>query len=125
MYHKIIIAGNLGSDPTMKYTADGKPVTSFSVATSNYKDETVWFRVTVWGKQAESCSQYLRKGSRVLVEGRLKAAENGSPRVYQRDDGGWAASFEVNATEVRFMSARTEMATSDFTEELPLDDIPF
>ena len=111
MYHKIIIAGNLGSDPTMKYTNDGKAVTTFSVAASNRKDETVWFRVTVWDKQAESCSQYLRKGSKVLVEGALKADTNGNPRVYKRDDGGWAASYEVVASSVKFLSGKLEMET--------------
>ena len=74
MYQKLIIIGNLGRDPEMRYTPDGNPVTSFTVATSRkYKDtdETTWFRISVWGKQAENCNQYLRKGSRVFVEGRL------------------------------------------------------
>ena len=111
MYHKIIIVGNLGSDPAMKYTTDGKAVATISVAASNRKDETVWFRVTVWDKQAESCSQYLHKGSKVLVEGALKADANGNPRVYQRDDGGWAASYEITASAVKFLSGKVEMET--------------
>ena len=75
MYQKIIIVGNLGRDPEMRFTPEGNPVTSFSVAASRRykdKDETTWFRVTVWGKQAETANQYLQKGSKVLVEGRLR-----------------------------------------------------
>ena len=79
MYHTIIIVGNLGKDPEMRYTPSGQAVTSFSVATSRQYTgqngqkvkETIWFRVSAWGKQAETCNQYLRKGSKVLVEGRL------------------------------------------------------
>ena len=79
MFHTLIIVGNLGKDPEMRYTPSGQAVTSFSVA-SNRKytssngeqvNETIWFRISAWGKQAEICNQYLKKGSRVLVEGRL------------------------------------------------------
>jgi len=116
MYHKLTIVGNLGSDPIMKYTTDGKAVTTFSVAASNRKDETVWFRVSTWDKQAETCNQYLHKGSKVLVEGALKADAQGNPRTYERKDGGgWAASFEVVASSVRFLSGKDE----------PADEVPF
>ena len=88
MYQKLIIIGNLGRDPEMRYTPDGKAVTTFSVATSrkyNEKEETTWFRVSVWGKQAESCNQYLTKGSKVLVEGRLRPdANTGAHRFFKR-----------------------------------------
>jgi len=122
MYQKIIIIGNLGRDPEMRYTTDGKPVTSFSVATSRKygeKEETTWYRVSVWGNQAESCNQYLRKGSKVLVEGVLKADAQGNPRVYQKKDGTWAASFDVAAENVRFLSSRGE------PEDAPAEVIPF
>ncbi len=116
MYHRIIICGNLGNEPTMKYTTDGKAVTTFSVAASNRKDETVWFRVSTWDKQAETCNQYLHKGSKVLVEGALKADAQGNPRTYERKDGGgWAASFELAASSVRFLSGKDE----------PAEDVPF
>jgi len=116
MWHTIIIAGNLGKDPEMRYTPSGQNVTSFSVATShNYTSstgqavkETIWFRVSAWGKLAETCSQYLKKGSKVLVEGRLQADSNGGPRMFQRKDGTSGASFEVTANTVRFLSSRTE-----------------
>ena len=131
MYQKLIIIGNLGRDPEMRFTPDGNPVTSFSVATSRkYKDvdETTWFRVSVWGKQAESCNQYLKKGSKVLVEGRLYPdPQNGGPRVYQRNDGSWASSYEVTAETVRFMSPRSESSGggSDYMDDSMDDEIPF
>ena len=113
MYHKLTIVGNLGKDPEMKYTTDGKAVTTFSVAASNRKDETVWFRITTWDKQAETCNQYLHKGSKVLVEGRLKA----EPPVFQKKDGTWASSYEVTAENVRFLSGKDEPVVTD--------DVPF
>ena len=114
MFHKLTIVGNLGKDPEMKYTTDGKAVTTFSVAASNRKDETVWFRVSTWDKQAETCNQYLHKGSKVLVEGALKADAQGNPRTYERKDGGgWAASFEVVASSVKFLSGKDEPADQE------------
>ena len=109
MYHRITIVGNLGRDPEMKYTTDGKAVTTFSVAASNRKDETVWFRVSTWDKQAETCNQYLHKGSKVLVEGALKPEIN----VYQRKDGSYAASYDVTADTVRFLSGKDEQPAND------------
>lgn len=112
MYQKIIIAGNLGKDPEMRYAPSGDAVTSFSVATSNKYtdksgqkvDETTWFRVSVWGKQAETCNQYLKKGKGVLVEGRLIADKaTGSPKIWTRQDGTSGASFEIRAENVRFL----------------------
>ena len=117
MYHKLTIVGNLGNEPTMKYTTDGKAVTTFSVAASNRKDETVWYRITTWDKQAETCNQYLHKGSKVLVEGVLKPGSDGSPRVFERKDGTWGASFEVTASAVKFLSGKDELPAND--------DVPF
>ena len=130
MYQKIIIIGNLGRDPEMRYTADGKPVTSFSVATSRkYRDinETTWFRVSVWGNQAESCNQYLQKGSKVLVEGRLTPdLSTGGPKVYQKKDGSFGASFEIHADSVRFMSSRAGGTEAEEEDSVSDDDnIPF
>ena len=114
MYHRIIICGNLGKDPEMKYTTDGKAVTTFSVAASNRKDETVWFRVSTWDKQAETCNQYLHKGGKVLAEGALKSDAQGNPRTYERKDGGgWAASFGVVASSVKFLSGKDEPADQE------------
>jgi single-strand DNA-binding protein len=117
MYHTIIVVGNLGKDPEMRYTPSGQAVTTLSVATNRQYTgsdgqpvkETIWFRVSVWGKQAETCNQYLRKGSKLLVEGRLVPdASTGGPRIWNRQDGTPAASFEISANTVRFLSSRTE-----------------
>jgi single-strand DNA-binding protein len=121
MYQKIVLVGNLGRDPEMRYTPGGHAVTNLSVATNRtYTDgsgeqvkETVWFRVSVWGKQAESCHQYLRKGRQVLVEGRMIGDENGNPRIWNRQDGSPAASFEVNAISVRFLGGRDDADAVD------------
>ena len=135
MWHTIIIAGNVGRDPEMRYTPSGQAVTSFSVATDDsYKGSdgervkrTIWFRISAWGKLAETCSQYLKKGSKVLVEGRLQANESGNPKTFQRSDGTTSASFEVMANTVRFLSSRGEGTGSaeetgggaDSSEEIP------
>jgi single-strand DNA-binding protein len=117
MFQTIILAGNLGRDPEMRYTPSGQAVTSFSVATNRQWTnsngelikETVWFRVSAWGKMAETCNQYLKKGSKVLVEGRLTAdATSGGPRIWTGQDGQPRASFEVSAQTVRFLSSRGE-----------------
>ena len=117
MYHTIILVGNLGRDPEMRYTPSGQAVTNFSVATNRQYTgsdgqlvkETIWFRVSTWGKAAENCSQFLKRGSKVLVEGRLVPdASTGGPRIWNRQDGTPSASFEVNAQTVRFLSTRGE-----------------
>ncbi|MBI5829108.1 MAG: single-stranded DNA-binding protein, partial [Chloroflexi bacterium] len=96
VYHKLVIVGNLGKDPEMRYAPNGDAVTNLSVATNRkYNDkagqlvkETTWFRVSVWGKQAEACNQYLKRGSAVLVEGRLQADKaTGGPRTFEKKDG--------------------------------------
>ena len=117
MYHTLILVGNVGRDPEMRYTPTGQPVTSFSVATNRqYTNnagetvkETIWFRVTTWGKQAEVCNQYVKKGNKVLVEGRLVAdPQTGGPKIWSRQDGTTGSNFEVNASMVRFLSSRSE-----------------
>ena len=136
MYHTIIIVGNLGKDPEMRYTPSGQAVTNFSLATNRQYTsangqqvkETIWFRVSTWGKQAETCNQYLKRGSKVLVEGRLTPdKETGGPRVYTRQDGTTGASFEVNAQTVRFLSSRGEDesgAAGYAASEAPAEDEP-
>ncbi len=108
MFQKVIIVGNLGRDPEMRYMPDGTGVTSFSVATSSWRKEgnaTAWFRVTVWGKQAEACNQYLQKGKQVLVEGELDFdTATGGPKMFDRNDGSKGVSFEVRANTVKFLS---------------------
>lgn len=141
MYHTIIVVGNLGKDPEMRYTPSGQAVTSFSVATSRQYTasngqlvkETVWFKVAAWGKLAETCNQYLKKGRTVLVEGRMVSdPATGGPKTFTRKDGTTGASYEINASTVRFLSssriegegsvseAGTEFgATASSEEEIP------
>lgn len=138
MYQKIVIVGNLGNDPEMRYTPSGQAVTNFSVATNrkyttsdgNQVDETTWFRVSVWGKQAETTNQYLKKGNKVLVEGRLNPdRETGGPRLWTRQDGTSAASFEITGEQVRFLTPKGEGDTGYSAESSPgvsePEDIPF
>ena len=117
MYQKIIVVGNLGGDPEMRYTPSGQAVTNFSIASNRRYtgsdgqrvDETTWFRISAWGRQAETCNQYLRRGSRVLIEGRLNPDKaTGGPRIWNRQDGTPAASFEVTAQSVQFLSTQAE-----------------
>jgi single-strand DNA-binding protein len=113
---KQIIVGNLGRDPEMRYTPEGQPVTEFSVAVNRQYtsragekiQDVVWFKITTWGKQAEVCNQYLHKGSKVLVEGRLGYDRNtGGPRAWNDKNTGEAKSaFELTALEVRFLDSK-------------------
>jgi single-strand DNA-binding protein len=139
-YQKIIIVGNLGRDPEMRYTPDGTPVTSLNVATNrrwtnsdgSQGEETVWFRVSVWRKQAEIAAKYLAKGRQVMIEGRMTPDRaTGGPRVWTSQDGTPRASFEVTADRIIFLSGRTEGQFPDNGEGegadnfVAEDDIPF
>lgn len=114
MFHQITIVGTLGQDPIMKYFPNGQAVTNISVAANHtYKNndgenirKTIWFRVAIFGKQAESVNQYLRKKSKVLVIGRLTADDNGNPKIWTRQDGTSGASFEVTAESVKFLDGK-------------------
>lgn len=105
-FNKITIVGNLGRDPELRYTPQGNAVCNFSVATNEKRrdrngemqDVTTWFRITLWGKQAENASKYLTKGSPVYVEGRLKVEE------WTDRDGKGRYTLEVNATDMQFIS---------------------
>src|SRR5690349_9056493 len=95
--NKVMIVGNLGRDPEMKYAASGTAICNFSVAvTSGYgdKETTEWFRVVAWQKLAETCNEYLRKGSKVYIEGRLQT------RKYPGKDGTERESTELIANEM-------------------------
>jgi single-strand DNA-binding protein len=133
--NKMLVIGNLGGDPEMRYTPSGQAVTSFSIAT-NYRyttadgesrEETEWFRISVWGRQAESCNQYLSKGRKVYVEGRLKS------RTYETRDGQTRFQNEINATDVRFIDTSASRMDESRPEGEPprgeadmgADDLPF
>ena len=134
MFQTLILIGNLGKEPEMRYTPSGQPVTTLSVATNRRYSgtngqpvkETAWFRVTVWGKQAETCNQFLHKGSKVLVEGRLTPdPETGGPHVWE-NNGKHGASYEVTASTVRFLSSREDGEEGEaIGAGLADSDIPF
>jgi single-strand DNA-binding protein len=109
-FNKIILVGNLGRDPELRYTPQGTPVCSFTMATNEKRkdrsgemaDVTTWFRVTLWGRQAETASQYLTKGRPVYIEGRLRIEE------WSDRDGKNRYTLEVHATDLQFIGARGE-----------------
>jgi single-strand DNA-binding protein len=141
-FNKIILVGNLGRDPELRYTPNGTPVCSFSLATNERRrdrngemqDATTWFRVTLWGRQAETASQYLAKGRPVYIEGRLRVEE------WNDRDGKNRYTLEVHATDMQFIGGRSDEnaasverpggapnAPGDEREEADIsdDDIPF
>lgn len=129
MHQSTQLIGNLGKDPEMRFTPTGQAVCSFSVATTHSYTaqsgervkETTWFRVSAWGKLAEICNQYLKKGSKVFVEGRLTPDKStGNPKVYTKQDGTAGASYELNAQTVRFLSSNeTHEATQPVDDDSP------
>jgi single-strand DNA-binding protein len=114
MYQRTVVVGHLGRDPEMRYLPSGTPVTNFSIATSRrwtdaegqQQEKTTWFRVAVFGKQAESCNQYLSKGRLVLVEGEVEA------NAWTDRNGECRASLELRAFRVRFLGGRGERVES-------------
>ncbi len=140
-FNKLILVGNLGRDPELRYTPQGTPVCSFTVATNEKRkdragenqDVTTWFRITLWGRQAEAASQYLTKGRPVYVEGRLRVEE------WTDRDGKLRHTLEVHATDMQFIGGRGDDGSSSSfrpdsnvsgkpepsIEEPSDDDIPF
>lgn len=107
-YNKIIIVGNLGRDPELSQDGEGNTWATFSVA-SDDGFGVKWFRISAKGTLAENCAQYLTKGRQVMVEGVLGAdKETGSPRVYEKKDHTYGASFDIYAREVLFLSGGEE-----------------
>lgn len=125
MYQKTILIGNLGQDPELRQTPSGDAVCSVNIAVNKARtsddgqrnEKTTWFRVTFWRRNAENVAKFLKKGSRVLVEGEIEEA-----RVFTDREGNSRASLELTATTVKFLSgneaAKTEGASADL-------DIPF
>jgi len=131
--NKVIIIGNLGSEPEMRFTPNGNPVTSFRVATNRVyttpegerKQETEWFTVVAWGKLAEQCNQFLTKGRLVYAEGRLHT------RAWESQDGQKHFRTEVVANRVTFLDRQAaaplpeEVVEEAGFGELEPEDIPF
>lgn len=109
-FNKIIICGHLGRDPELRHTPQGTPVCKFTVATSERRkgadgqpeETTTWFRVSVWGRQAELAQDFLAKGRLVYIEGRLRLEE------YTDREGNKRTSAEVSATDIQFIAPRQE-----------------
>jgi len=125
--NKVMIIGHLGRDPEMRYTPSGRPVTTFTVATSrswNTSDgerhsETEWFNVVAWGNLAEICKQYLSKGQQVYIEGRLQT------RRWDDSEGVKHVSIEIVANEMMILGDRREtnnVSGSIEPEAVEIDD---
>jgi single-strand DNA-binding protein len=133
--NKVMIIGNVGTDPEMRYTPNGNPVTSFRIATSRTyntsdgekKQETEWFTVVTWRKLAESCNQFLTKGQKVYVEGSLRS------RSWEGQDGQKRYKTEVLANRVLFLErqATASLPSEETSQEVPgeeavePEDLPF
>jgi len=115
---KVMIIGNLGSDPEMRYTPNGKAVTQFNVAvnqstknqqTGEWVEETDWFRVTIWGDRAERMAENLRKGNKVFVEGRFRT------RQFEGRDGQTRTALEITADSIVNLERRARDEDGSFT----------
>jgi single-strand DNA-binding protein len=130
---KAIIIGNLGGDPEMRYTPAGRAFTTFNVACNRTyttadgerREETEWFRVTAWGRLGEVCNQYLRKGSKTYIEGRL------SSRTWEGPDGQKRFGLSIDANEMQMLDSRPRGDGPDSNmgmgaeDPADLDSIPF
>jgi single-strand DNA-binding protein len=130
--NKVMIIGHLGREPEMRYTPSGRPVTSFSVATTRTwnapdgerREETEWFNIVAWGNLAEICKQYLNKGQQVYVEGRLQT------RRWEDQEGKKHFSTEIVAGEMIMLGERParsggETAAPGHEPPLEEDEFPF
>ena len=113
--NKVILIGNVGADPELRYTPSGTAVTNFNMATNeswtdnsgDRQEKTEWHRIVVWGRLAEICNQYLRKGSKVYIEGRLQT------RSWEGQDGQKRYTTEVVARDMQMLDSRDDMAAAD------------
>jgi single-strand DNA-binding protein len=136
MLNKIMLIGNLGRDPEMSYTPAGKAITKFSLAvnrrsrdrdTGESREETQWFYIVAWDRLAETCSNYLHKGSKVYIEGRMTS------RKYTNKDNVEVTAWDVVATDMQFLEPKgaTQGAVGGGSaggyggDEMGTDDVPF
>jgi len=129
--NKVMIIGNLGADPEMRFAPSGSPVTSFNIASSRIfttkdgekRQETEWFTVVAWDKLAENCNQFLSKGRKAYVEGRLKT------RSWEDKEGVKHYKTEIIASQVIFLdrsgSAPLPEESAEGGEEIPPEELPF
>lgn len=115
--NKIIITGNLTKQPEMKFTTNNKAVTTFDIANNEGWGEhkqTNYFKIVVWGKIAENCANYLDKGSKVLIAGRL------ANRTYDDKEGNKKYITEITATEVEFLSSKGQPQNNEYNQILEI-----
>ncbi|HEX8727996.1 MAG TPA: single-stranded DNA-binding protein [Ktedonobacterales bacterium] len=128
--NKIIIIGNLGRDPELNYTPSGTAMTKFSLADSRrwrdkqsgeQREETTWFNVVAWNQLAETCNQYLHKGSKVFIEGRM------SSRKYTDKDGNERTAWDVTALDMQMLDPKGQGASSGggYGDDMTADEVPF
>jgi single-strand DNA-binding protein len=131
--NKVLLIGNVGTDPEMRFTPNGNPVTSFRIATNRVyttsdgerKQETEWFTIVTWRKLAESCNQFLTKGQRVYVEGSLRT------RIWEGQDGQKRSRAEVVANRVLFLDKQAtavlpgDEPAVELADEVEPEDLPF
>src|SRR4051812_62033 len=124
-FNKIIVVGNLGRDPELRYTPQGVAVCSFSMATNEKRrdksgemqDITTWFKITLWREKAETAAKYLTKGSPVYIEGRLRIEE------WTDRDNNNRYTLDVQATDMQFIGSRTDsVGSGDYSGGAPHDD---
>lgn len=119
MYNKVILVGNLTRDVDLKFTQSGKAVANFGIATNRKygedKQETFFGEVTAWGKMAETASEYIHKGSKVLIEGRLTTEQ------WADSDGAKRSKTRIVAENIRFLSAKGDVAKQDGYDDVNED----
>lgn len=125
MFQQLMLVGHLGSDPEMRYTSTGVPVTNFQLAVNRRwtnqdgqpQEKTTWFRINLWRRQAEVASQYLTKGAKVMILGEIESA-----RPWTDRDGNLQASIEVTANQFRFLDSQSANGSTNGNgahEEIP------
>ena len=125
--NKVMIIGHLGRDPEMRYTPSGRPVTTFSVATSRSwhsadgerHEETEWFNVVAWGSLAEICNQYLHKGQQVYIEGRLQT------RRWEDTEGNKHFTTELVSKEMIMLGERRDVSSTYVSKPGEEEEFPF
>jgi single-strand DNA-binding protein len=129
--NKIMLIGNLGKDPELNYTPSGTALTKFTMAVNRRtrdresgekRDETTWFNIVAWNQLAETCNQYLHKGSKVFIEGRMTS------RKFTDKDGNERTAWEVTANEMEMLDPKGQGSSSSSSggfDEMAGDEVPF
>jgi len=127
MVNKVILVGRVGKDPDLKYTPKGEAVANLSVATDEqWKDKsgekvqrTEWHKIVTFGKQAEICGEYLKKGSLVFIEGKIQT------RSWEDKDGVKKYTTEIVSNTMKMLEGKKAEKTQSDNQQAPLEDVPF